>query len=84
MAVALTRHWRISSIAPPVVLCWLALEDGHEEVKDVVYADDNEEEQDGDALPGIVDAEPEQKDADDKLDKRRDDNVDDLACPLAN
>lgn len=82
LAVAFARNGRVGFVAVPVELDGLALEDGDEDVEGVEDADDDQQDDDGEALPVVVDAQAEEEDADDKLDEGRDDNVGDLACPL--
>lgn len=54
----------------------------HKDVEDVEESDEDQEDPDGNALPSIVDAQAEQKNANDELDHCRHDNVSDLTCPL--
>lgn len=69
MAVAFACDGRIGFVPIPVERDGLALEDGEEDVEDVKEADDDQQNDDGETLPVVVDAETEQKDADHKFDQ---------------
>lgn len=68
MTVAFPRHWPVFGVSVPVVLDWLALKNCHENIKGVEYTDDAQKHDDRDALPVVVDAQPQQEDANHEFD----------------
>lgn len=82
MAVAFPRDWRIGSVAPPVESDGLALKHGDEDVEGVKKPDNDQEDQNGDSLPIVVDAEPENENAHNELHNRRHHDVGNLPSPF--
>lgn len=82
MAITFPWDWRVGRVTPPIVRDGLALEDCDEDVEGVKKPDNNQEDDDRDSLPIVVDAESENENAHDELDNRRDDNVSNLASPF--
>lgn len=60
----------------------MTLEDGDEDVEGIEDADDNQEDDDGVTLPGIVDAETKEEYTDDELDQCRYGDIGHLAGPF--